>query len=86
MTGTEFEGDRVDERQFQSAAKIVDRHVERLLRDLVAIGLLEVNNRPSADERLTAKLGEDLLRSLRAELGRLDASAPPIHSRPHHAA
>ena len=76
----------MNDRQSQTAANVVDRHTRRLLRDLIAIGLLQVNNRPSADERLTSKLGEDLLRAFRAELGRLDAGAPPMRSRPNHAA
>jgi hypothetical protein len=76
----------MDDHESPPAVKIVDPHADRLLRDLMAIGLLEANDRPSADERLTAKLGEDLVRTLRAEQGRLDAGAPPIRSRPQSAA
>ena len=76
----------MDDHESPPAVKIVDPHTERLLRDLMAIGLLEANNRPSADERLTATLGEDLLRALRGEQGRLDAGASPIRSRPQSAA
>ncbi len=75
-----------DHHQPQSAAKAVDRHADRLLRDLIAIGVLEANNHPPADERLTTKLGEDLVRALQAELDRLDAEAPPIRSNPQSAA
>jgi hypothetical protein len=76
----------MDDHESPPAVKIVDPHADRLLRDLLAIGLMEANNRPSADERLTTKLGEDLLRVLRAEQGRLDAVASPIRSRPQSAA
>ena len=51
----------MDDHESPLAVKIVDPHTERLLRDLMAIGVLEANNRPSADERLTATLGEDFL-------------------------
>ena len=76
----------MDDHEFPPAAKIVDPHTDRLLRDMMAIGLLEANDRPSADERLTAKLGEDFLRALRAEQGLLDAGASPIRRRPQSAA
>jgi hypothetical protein len=76
----------MDDHESPPAVRNVDPHADRLLRDLIAIGLLEANNRPSADERLTAELGEDLLRALRAEQGRLDAGALPIRRRPQSAA
>jgi len=76
----------MDDHESPPAAKIVDPHTDRLLRDLIAVGLLEANDRPSADERLTAKLGEDLLRAVRAEQGWLDAAALPIRGRPQSAA
>jgi hypothetical protein len=76
----------MDDHQSPPAVKIVDPHADRLLRELIAIGLLEANNRPSADERLTTELGEDLLRALRTELHRLDSGASQIRSRPQSAA
>jgi len=76
----------MDDHESPPAVKIVDPHADRLLRNLVAIGLFEANSRQSADERLTTKLGEDLLRALRAELDRLDSGALPIRSRPQRAA
>jgi hypothetical protein len=85
-TGTESKRIAMDGHESPPAVKFVDPHAARLLRDLVAIGLLEANNRPSADERLTTKLGEGFLRVLRAEQGRLDAGASPIRSRPQSAA
>jgi hypothetical protein len=84
--GNRIEEDPMDDHQSPPAVKIVDPHADRLLRDLLAIGLLEADNRPSADERLTTKLGEDLLQALRAEQGRLDAGALPIRSCPQSAA
>jgi hypothetical protein len=71
---------------FPPAAESVDPHTDRLLRDLIAIELLEANDGPSADERLTAELGEDLLRVLRLELARLDSGALPVRGRPQSAA
>jgi hypothetical protein len=75
----------MDDHQLQPAAKIVDPHADRLLRDLIAIGHLETKRSPAA-ERLTTKLGEDLLRALSAELDRLDSGALPIRSHPQRAA
>ena len=55
----------------------LDRRLRRLLLDLTAIGTMEAGNGPSADERLTAMLGGELLRALRAEVGRpLPLSSP----------
>jgi hypothetical protein len=48
----------------------LDRHLRRLLRDLKAIETMEDSTRPTANERLTATLGEELLRVLRAEVER----------------
>jgi len=76
----------MDDQQSPPDVKIVDPHADRLLRDMIAVGLLEANDRPSADERLTAKLGEDFLRALRAEQGLLDAGASPRRRRPQSAA
>jgi hypothetical protein len=76
----------MDDHKLQSAARVVDRHIDRLLRDLIAIGMLEANNRPPAAERLATKLGEDLHRALLAELNRSDSGASPLRTRPHHAA
>lgn len=76
----------MDDHESPPAVKIVDPHADRLLRDLVAIGLLEANDRPSADERLATKLGEGLLRALRAEQCRLDADASASRSSPQSAA
>jgi hypothetical protein len=86
MTGTDIEENRMDDHESPPAVESADPHADRLLRDLIAVGLLEANDRPSAAERLTAKLGEDLLRAVRAEQGWSDAGALPIRGRPQSAA
>jgi hypothetical protein len=59
---------------------LADASLDRLLRDLNALGRLHVRRR-HATERLTAKLGDVLLRAINAELHRLDAGALPVGSR-----
>jgi hypothetical protein len=51
-------------------AKTADRHLRRLLRDLTAVGFMEAGNDLSADKRLTAALGTELHRAIRAEIDR----------------
>jgi hypothetical protein len=46
----------------------IDRRLRRLLRDLTAVGLMEAGNNLTADERLTATLGPELHRAIRAEV------------------
>jgi hypothetical protein len=48
----------------------VDPRLRRLLRDLAAIGLMETGNGLAAAERLSAALGPELHRAVRAELDR----------------
>ena len=85
-TRTKHRDHMEEHHQPQPTAKTVDRHADRLLRDLTAIGLWEANNHPPANERLTTKLGEPLLQTLRAELNHPNAETPPIRSNPQNAA
>jgi hypothetical protein len=57
---------------------------ERLRRDLAALG--DSPARPSATERLTAMLGDDLLAAILTELRRLEAADVPLGKRPRRAA
>jgi hypothetical protein len=47
-----------------------DRRLRRLLRDLTTVGLMEAGNDLAANERLTAALGPELHRAIRAQLDR----------------
>jgi hypothetical protein len=66
----------------QDPGRLVDPHADRLLRDLIAVGLIEADNRLSANERLIAMLGPELHQAIRVELGHLDSSPMPLPGRP----
>jgi hypothetical protein len=51
--------------------------LDRLLRDLRALGRCEPNRVP-AEARIAAALGDDLVAALHAELARVDVSSFPL--------
>lgn len=61
------------------------RSEDRLLRDLAAVGRLEVGRRPAV-ERLTAILGQPLLRAINAELRHAELGASTPERRPRRIA
>jgi hypothetical protein len=65
----------------QDPLKRVGSPTDRLLRDLIAIELLDAN-RLTAAERLSDKLGDDLVAAIRAELNRLNSSGSSLDSLP----
>lgn len=58
--------------------------LERLLHDMAALGSSPAG--PSAEERLAAELGDDLLAVILAELNHPDAGEVPLGRRPRRAA
>jgi hypothetical protein len=58
-----------------------DSPLDRLLRDLTALGAAAEPEQPRAQERLAAELGDDLLAAVHAELARLDFGGFPLCSR-----
>jgi hypothetical protein len=61
------------------------RPLDRLLRDLTALGCREPNRVP-AGERLAAALGDDLVTALRVELDGVDVGSFPLSRRPRRVA
>jgi hypothetical protein len=61
-----------------------ERPLDRLLRDLTALGRCEPDRAPAC-ERLAAALGDDLVAALRAELERVDVDGLLL-SRPRRVA
>ena len=55
----------------------VERPLDRLLRDLTALGRCETDRAP-ARQRLAAALGDDLVAALRTELDRVDFGGFPL--------
>ena len=65
--------------------KHTDSPLDRLARDINAIGQLGASRLPAA-ERLRSELGDDLLGAINATLSRLNADAFPLCSKPRRAA
>ncbi len=65
----------MDESPGRHSPRLVCPQTSRLVRDLIALGLLDAE-RPTAVERLDAQLDHRLLAAIRAELTRLSAGAP----------
>jgi hypothetical protein len=60
--------------------------VDRLRRDLLALGPLTEDDRPPASERLADRLDRDLLAAVLDELARCDPCGVPLDGRPRRAA
>jgi hypothetical protein len=71
--------------QTRGAGLTADSPVDRLRRDLAALGRLDTTH-VSVTERLTAELGDDLYAVVLAELNRLDAGGFPLCTRPRRVA
>jgi hypothetical protein len=66
------QGNQIQERPDLDPRGLAGSHTDRLVRDLLALEHLEAE-RPTAAERLRAKLGADLVAVLLADLKRLDS-------------
>jgi hypothetical protein len=67
------------------ATKLGDPQLDRLVRDLRALGRLDPS-RQTAAERLTTLLGADLLAAIFADLRDLDVTTIPLATRPRRVA
>src|SRR5205814_3970190 len=85
ISNNDAKGNAMDDKHAPDSGRLVDSDAERLLRDLVAIGLLDVP-RPSAAERLDRELGPDLLAAVRQDLGCSDSGETLKRGRPSRAA
>ena len=68
------EGDCMKGTDTQNSSRLIGSQDARLLRDLIAIGLMDPRRR-TAVERLSCEIGEHLHGAVRAELVRLDLPA-----------
>jgi hypothetical protein len=73
--------EELDESPGRYSSRPGGRQTSRLVRDLIALGLLDAQ-RPTAAERLDAQLGHELVAAIRTELTRSNAGGSPFQSRP----
>lgn len=71
----------MDESSGRHSPRLVCPRTSRLVRDLIALGLLDAA-RPTATERLDAQLGPGLVAAIHAELTPSSAAGSPPQSRP----
>jgi hypothetical protein len=75
----------MENRPAQELRRLDGSEDDRLARDLVALGLLDPT-RPSAAERLTAMLGDELVAAIHAELERASSNPAPLRGCPRRVA